>query len=51
MKIYVAGTHEALLMSTHNVCFHGEIRKNISTFLLKKKKMPYIEGMDSVIGQ
>ena len=21
-------TYEALLMSTHNICFHGEIRKN-----------------------
>ena len=31
MKTYVVGTHlkyltEALLMSTHNICFHGEIR-------------------------
>ena len=31
-KTYVVGTHnkrlgEALLMSTHNICFHGEIRK------------------------
>ena len=23
-------------MSTHNICFHGEIRKNIDTFGLKK---------------
>ena len=23
-------------MSTHNICFHGEIRKNINTFGLKK---------------
>ena len=32
MKTYVVGTHykhlgEALLMSTHDICFHGEIRK------------------------
>ena len=31
-KTYVAGTHrkrlgEALLMSTHNICFHAEITK------------------------
>ena len=24
-------------MSTHNICFHGEIKKNIHTFGLKKK--------------
>ena len=23
-------------MSTHNICFHGEIKKNVSTFWLKK---------------
>ena len=23
-------------MSTHNICFNGEIRKNINTFWLKK---------------
>ena len=32
MKTYILGTHqkrlaEALLMSTHNICLHGEIRK------------------------
>ena len=32
MKTHVVGTHqkcltEALLMSTHNICFHGDIRK------------------------
>ena len=32
MKTYEVGTHkkclaQALLMSTHNICFHGEIRK------------------------
>ena len=32
MKIYVVGTHykclsKPLLMSTHNICFHGEISK------------------------
>ena len=26
---------EALLMSTHNKCFHREIRKHIDTFCLK----------------
>ena len=30
---------EVLLMSTHNICFHGEIRKKISTFRLKQ--VPY----------
>ena len=34
MNTYIVGTHykhlnEVLLMSTHNVCFHAEIRKNI----------------------
>ena len=28
-------------MSTHNICFHEEIRENIST--LQLEKMPYIE--------
>ena len=23
-------------MSAHNICFHGEIRKNVNTFGLKK---------------
>ena len=41
IKTYVVGTHckffgEALLMSTHSVCFCGEIRKNMSTIWLKK---------------
>ena len=36
MKTYVVGTHlncpcESLLMRTHNICFHGEIRKIINT--------------------
>ena len=26
-------------MSTHNKCFHGEIKKNIRTFLLTKKSV------------
>ena len=39
-KTYIAGTYfkdfpEALLMSTHNICFCGEI-EHINTFLLKK---------------
>ena len=43
MKAYVVGTHqkrlcEALLMSTHNICFHGEIRK-ISAFFGWKKRL------------
>ena len=29
-------------MSGHNICFREEIRKNISTFRLKKKA-PYLE--------
>ena len=38
-KIYGVGTHkkrltEALLMSTHNVCFHGEIRKILCEYPL-----------------
>ena len=28
-------------MSTHNICFHDEIRKNISIF--RTKKNPYLE--------
>ena len=40
-KTYVVGTHkkhlsEVLLMSTHNICFHGEIRK-ISIYFDSKK--------------
>ena len=40
--MYVVGTHkernltEVLLMSTHNICFHEEIRKISNMFLLKK---------------
>ena len=46
VKTYVVGTHqkrlgEALLMSTHNICFHGEIRK-VSLLLVEKKKS-YVE--------
>ena len=42
MKTYVVGTHlkclnEALLMSTHNICFRGEIRKYQYFFAEKKK--------------
>ena len=29
-------------MSTHNICFHAEIRK-ISTIFGQKKKVPYLE--------
>ena len=37
MKTYVLGTHlkhlaEALLTSTHNICFHGGIRKLLSGY-------------------
>ena len=28
---------EVLLMSTHNICFHGEIRKMLKLFGWKKK--------------
>ena len=44
MKTYDVGTHKkrlgkALLMSTHNICFHGGIRKiSINNFWLEKKK-------------
>ena len=36
MKTYVVDTHlkrfsKALLMNTHNICFYGETRKNLST--------------------
>ena len=39
MKTYVVGTHqkclgEALLMSTHNICFHGEIIKLFTSYIL-----------------
>ena len=39
MKAYVVGTHlkrlaEALLMSTHNMCFRGEIRKILCGYTL-----------------
>ena len=34
IEIYVVGTHlkcltEGLLISTHNICFHGEINKSL----------------------
>ena len=40
------GTHEKrltkeLLMSTHNICFCAEIKKNISN--LQLKKVPYVD--------
>ena len=46
LKTYVVGTHQkhlgkALLMRTHNICFHGEIEKNVSSF--RVKTMPYLE--------
>ena len=31
-------------MSTHNTCFRG-YKKNMNTFLLKKKKASYLENM------
>ena len=47
MKTYVVGTQwkclaEALPLSTHNICFCGEIEKNVKHFLLKKKKKSYL---------
>ena len=38
-KTYLVGTHEkrlakALLMSTHNICFHEEIRKKTLIWIL-----------------
>ena len=46
MKTYVVGTHykhlaEALLMSTHNVCFCGEIRKILCGYSLLSVAMFY----------
>ena len=37
MKTYVVGIHwkhisEVLLVNTYNLCFHGEVRKNIDSF-------------------
>ena len=48
IKAYVVGTHlkhliEALLMSTHNICFHGEIKKKMS--LLFRYKSALSEAM------
>ena len=45
MKTFVMGTHlkhltEALLVSTHNICFNGEVRK-YQHFLVEN--MPYLE--------
>ena len=37
MKTYVVGT-EALLMCTHNICFHREVRK-ISILLIEKSAL------------
>ena len=39
MITYVVGTHKkhltkVLLMGTHNICFHGEIRKILSGYPL-----------------
>ena len=44
MKTYVVGTHqkhlgEVLLMTTHNICFHGEIRKKYQYFFTEKKRL------------
>ena len=43
-KTYIVGTHqkhlgEALLMSTHNICFRGEIRKIITWYALLSRPM------------
>ena len=51
MKTYVVGTHlkrlkEALQMSTHDICFNGEIRKNITHFWLKMfLNWSYVSGV------
>ena len=37
MLCYALGLIKALLMSTHNICFHGEIRKKCQYFSVKKK--------------
>ena len=36
-------------MSTHNICFHREIEKNIDTFWLKKKKKHLIKSYNMYV--
>ena len=40
-KIFFTILHkkEKFLMSNHNICFHGEIKKNVSTFWLIKNTL------------
>ena len=38
-----ASCSEALLMSTHNLCFREWRNKKISMYSLVEKKMPYLE--------
>ena len=35
-------------MTTHNICFHGEIKKSIDMFLIKK--MPYTNKKSALYG-
>ena len=55
MKTYVVGTHykcltEALLMSTHNICFHGEKGKITVLFGLKKcLNKNYVNHFDTCV--
>ena len=49
IKTYVESTHykrlaEALLMSTHNICFHGEIRQIFTWYPLLSRPMNYIHA-------
>ena len=53
MQTYVVGTHlkrlvEALLMSTHNICFHGEIRKILCGYSLLSVAMHLLASTDGV---
>ena len=46
LKIYVG---KALLLSTHNICFHGEIKKKYQNFSVEKKKKSLIWSYDNII--
>ena len=55
MKTYVVGTHqkrlaEALLMSTHNICFCQEIRKILCGYLLLSVAMWRLRNYCALIG-
>ena len=50
IKTYVVGTHqkligEMILMSTHNICFHGEIRKIIHELLPSTTLLLFISNI------